>query len=92
MQLTDKVVTSDDVVAREVAGETVLLNLATGTYFGLNEVGGRIWQLLDGEGCSLAEVVERLQAEFEVSDEDARADVLELAGNLAENGLLQIEG
>lgn len=89
VQLTDTVSTSDDVVARVVAGETVLLNLATGTYFGLNEVGGRIWHLLDTEGCTLVEVAAKLQAEFEVSGETAEADVLSLMANLSEHGLVQ---
>jgi len=89
MQLTDKLITSDDVVARVVAGETVLLNLATGTYFGLNEVGGRIWHLLDTDGCSLAEITDKLQAEFDVSGENAAADVLSLMVSLSEHGLVQ---
>lgn len=88
MELSDKLAASDDVVAREVAGETVLLNLATGTYFGLNAVGGRIWQLLDAEGCTLAEASAKLQQEFEVSSEVADADVLALAANLVEHGLV----
>jgi len=89
MQLTDTVSTSDDVVARVVAGETVLLNLATGTYFGLNEVGGRIWHLLDTEGATLAEIATKLQAEFDVSGENAAADVLSLMVSLSEHGLVQ---
>ena len=89
MQLSDKITTSDDVVARVVAGETVLLNLATGTYFGLNEVGGRVWQWLDDEGCTLAEVSEKVQAEFEVSGEVAEADLLALLDRLAEHGLVE---
>lgn len=92
MELSDKVTTSDDVVARVVAGETVLLNLASGTYFGLNEVGGRIWHLLEKEGCSLAQVSEKLRQEFAVSAAEAEADVLSLARDLAEHGLLEIAG
>ena len=90
MQLTDTVILSEDVVAREVAGETVLLNLASGTYFGLNEVGGRIWQWLDEqEGCSLDDISARLVKEFEVSQDDAQRDVLTLTAELAEHGLLE---
>ena len=40
----------EDVVSREVGGEAVLLNLATGTYFGLDGVGTEIWNLLAREG------------------------------------------
>lgn len=89
MQLSDTIATSDDVVARVVAGETVLLNLATGTYFGLNEVGGRVWQLIDTEGRSLAEVRDTIQAEFDVSAQDAEADLLALLADLSEHGLVE---
>ena len=92
MQLTDKLTTSDDVVAREVAGETVLLNLTSGTYFGLDEIGGKIWQWLEqGECRTLADVCDRLVSEYEVSRETAEEDMLALAGDLAEHGLLEPE-
>ena len=37
---------SDNVLSQEVAGETVLLDLASESYFGLDEVGTRVWQML----------------------------------------------
>lgn len=89
MQLTDKPKVSDDVVAREVAGETVLLNLTSGTYFGLDAVGGEIWQWLDeGECSSLADICDRLTSEYDVSRAQAEADLLALADDLAKHGLL----
>ena len=53
MELSLVVSASDDVVAREVAGETVLLNLASGTYFGLNETGTLIWELIEEDSITL---------------------------------------
>ena len=92
MQMSDTVTLSEDVVAREVAGETVLLNLASGTYFGLNEIGGLIWKWLDEEdSCSLAEISQRITTQFKISAEQAQRDVLDLAEALAENGLLEAE-
>ncbi len=88
MDLSDKVAISDNVVAREVSGETVLLDLESGTYFGLNTVGGRVWALVEEEPRTLAEVCDILQGEFDVSEEDVQRDVLDLAGKLDENGLL----
>ncbi len=41
---------SPDVLFRELAGEAVLLDLKSQRYFGLGEVGTRIWQLLDEQG------------------------------------------
>lgn len=91
MQLSDRVAPAADVVAREVAGETVLLDLASGTYFGLNEVGSRIWQWLEEEASTtLGEVSERLQQEYSVSADVAQGDVLALARALLDHGLLTL--
>ena len=52
MKLSEKIRVSPDVVTREVGEETMLLNLASGTYYGLNEVGARFMSLI-GTGKSL---------------------------------------
>ena len=92
MQVTDKIVVSEDVVAREVAGETVLLNLASGTYFGLDAIGGTIWQWLESGDCqNLAELAEKLIREYDVSRDDAEADLLALAAELAEHHLIALQ-
>ena len=44
--LKDVITISPDVAFRDLDGEAVLLNLATGTYFGLNEMGTRMWHLI----------------------------------------------
>lgn len=89
MELTDLVQQSGDVVAREAGGETVLLHLTDGTYFGLNPVGGRIWSFLDGEPRTLAEICAMVVLEYDVEEDEARADVLALACDLCSSGLLQ---
>lgn len=79
---------SDDVVFRELEGEAVLLNLASGMYFGLDAVGTRIWQLL-GEHQALQPVFERMLEEFDVDEQTLRSDLLVLVDRLTEHGLLQ---
>ena len=44
MTRADKIQISPDVLSQEVNGETVLLDLEGESYFGLNEVGTRVWQ------------------------------------------------
>ena len=87
MKLSDKAKISQDVLARKVDEETVMLDLADGTYFGLDPVGTRIWDLL-GEGKTLAEVCNVMVAEFEVSRENIEHDVMSLAEELAGRGLI----
>ena len=82
----------DDVIFREIAGETVLVPLRSGvgeisSIFTLNEVGATIWRLLDADR-PLAAVAAELAAEFEVSQEKALADVTAFAGLLAEKGFV----
>jgi len=50
LSITDAVRIPDDVIFRELNGEAVILNLDNGTYFGLNSVGMRIWQLCEQHG------------------------------------------
>jgi len=91
VKLSDKVLASDDVVTREVGGELVLLDLASGTYFGLNEVGGRIWQLLSDGAVTLGEVADHIAAEYDVGADQVQADIVALASELSERKLLTIE-
>ena len=91
MQLTDKFAVSQDVVAREVGGEMVLLDLASGQYFGLDPVGGRIWQLLADRSQSLAELCDAIEAEFDAPRERIEADLVALAKDMSERELIVSE-
>ena len=76
-----------DVVAREVGEETMLLNLASGTYFGLDPVGGRFWQLLE-EGKSATEARDALLQQYDVAPEELDRDLEKLLADLAAHGLV----
>ncbi len=87
MNIADRLEVSPDVVAREVGGETMLLDLASGTYFGLDAVGSRVWQALE-DGGSLTEACDKVAAEYDVARDQLESDVLALAGRLLEQGLV----
>ena len=78
-----------DVLHQELGGETVLLNLSNENYFGLDEVGTRVWQLL-GETHSANAVVTRLIEEYDVSAEQLRTDVARLITELVTAGLVSL--
>ena len=80
--------TSRDVLFQEVGGETVLLDLASEQYFGLDAVGTRVWQLLN-EGLGQGETVDTLLDEYEVERERLEADVRELLASLLDAGLIE---
>ena len=75
------------VMSRLVDDETVLLDLASGMYFGLDGVGKRIWESIS-EGASLAEAAAVIAAEYEVDESQALADILKFTGDLVDRGLL----
>ncbi|MFN3864127.1 MAG: PqqD family protein [Erythrobacter sp.] len=88
MTLDQRFQVSDDVIAREVAGEMVLLDLASGRYFGLDPVGSRIWESLSQGPCSLAEVCDVIEAEFDAPRDRIEQDILALAAQLTEKNLI----
>jgi Coenzyme PQQ synthesis protein D (PqqD) len=89
LSLSDSITIPDDVLFRELDGEAVLLNLKTGTYFGLNPVATRMWQVI-AEQHSLARVLETLADEYEVDRQGLEHDLLELARQLCAGGLCHL--
>jgi hypothetical protein len=75
------------VVFRELDGETVLLNLDSGVYFGLDAVGTRVWALLLEHGAT-APVCAQMEREYEVTRDELERDVQRLVRELCEKGLL----
>lgn len=87
MNLDTKLTVPTQVMSRPVGDETVLLDLASGVYFGLDGVGQRIWELV-AEGQSLSQAAAIIVEEYDVEESRAEADVLEFASDLVERGLL----
>ena len=87
--LATRVQPSGEVLAQEVGGEAVLLDLASERYFGLDPIGTRIWQLL-ADAPALAQVHATLCGEFDAAPERIGEDLLALVGQLSEAGLVQV--
>lgn len=78
---------SEDVVHRELDGETIVLSLESGMYFGLNATGSRVWTLI-GEGATSAQIIDAISREFAHPADEVRADVDELLDVLQTKGLV----
>ena len=85
------VVASPDQVASDLAGETVLLGLRTARYYGLADVGARIWELLR-DPISVSAICETIAHEYEVTPERCEADVLRFLEEMAEQELIEVRG
>ena len=71
----------------DMNGSAVMMDIMTGKYYNLGEVGGRIWELLE-EPMTVSALVEKLTAEYDVSAERCRADIEPFLVKLLGQGLL----
>jgi tRNA A37 N6-isopentenylltransferase MiaA len=78
-----------DVLIRELDGESVVLNLKSERYFGLDEVGTRIWTALSMSE-SIQSAYELLLCEYEVDAERLRLDLQNFVEQMVEHGLVEV--
>ena len=88
LSFSDRVVVPVHVLIRHLDGESVLLNLETEKYFGLDATGTRMWKVAT-ESESIEAAYATLLQEFEVEPETLRANLAELIARLIDNGLLK---
>jgi len=82
------VVVPASVMSRLVGDETVLLDMASGFYFGLDGVGKLIWESV-ADGQTIAQTAANIANEYDVEQERAQSDVIDFVSDLLERGLLQ---
>ncbi len=82
-------ITSPSAISTELEGEAVILDTAASEYYGLNEVGTRIWSLLQ-EPKTLDEIVDVLLEEYSVDRDQCEDDVRELLNQMTEKNLLEV--
>jgi len=80
---------SKKVAWRTVDNDGVLLNLATGYYYTLNEAGRFFWESLDGRK-KLSEIHGELLERYDVEREASGKDLLEILQDLLKEGLVEI--
>lgn len=87
--LASRVSRNADILAQDVGGEVVLLNLDSETYFSLDPIGTRIWTLLS-ERDDLPAILNTLCGEYDSDPERIRDDLLALVRELADAGLVMV--
>ena len=86
---TSKISVPDGVLVQELQGESVLLNVNTENYYGLDEVGTRMWSVLS-EAPSIADAIDTLLEEYEVERTKLESDVDELLTQLKDKKLIEL--
>lgn len=82
------VVSSEDLVATDLDGEIVMMSIENGQYYGLDDIGSRIWTLLE-KPHRVSDLCDILMQEFEVELEQCQQDVLAFLNELAEDSLVK---
>ena len=82
------VVASKDQLASDIGGETVILGLTAGRYYGVDAVGARVWQLIQTP-ASVADICKTIVSEYDVAPERCEADVLTLLRRMLDAGLIE---
>jgi hypothetical protein len=85
---SDHFTVSSEAICQKVSGEMVILDLNSESYFGLNETGCRIWQLLEA-GYAIPDILQTLTDEFDVSRQELETDLQALLDALEAAGLIQ---
>ena len=80
---------SEGQVWQDLNGEHVILNLRAGTYYGLDPVGSRVWNLIQ-QPIMVGEIKETLVREYDVEPERCERDLMALLGELTRAGLVEL--
>ena len=86
---TQRVSVPDNVMFRELDGESVILDLDSESYFGLDEIGTRMWLAITA-ATSIQDAFDTLSAEYEVAPDTLRGDLNELLDTLIDRGLIEV--
>lgn len=90
VSFSDRAHIAPEVLIQEVGGESVLLDLKTERYLGLDEVGTRMWQAILSSD-SIQAAYDTLLAEYDVTPEQLEGDLRDLLNRLLENALIITE-
>jgi len=78
-----------EVAAKVMDGEAIMINLSNGIYYSMNNVGGLIWEMIEGRQ-SLEKIVKGVVLRYDGSAEQVRADVERVVAELVQENLVKV--
>jgi hypothetical protein len=84
-----KVVASPDLLTTDFGDELVVLNLRDGFYYSLDDLGIRIWRLLQ-DPVTVRDIREAVTSEYEVDAVRCERDIRSFLDDLAGRGLIEV--
>jgi Coenzyme PQQ synthesis protein D (PqqD) len=83
------IVATEEQISSDLAGEAVILDLKSGMYYGLNQVGASIWNLIQTPK-TVTEIRLSLLTEYDVEKEQCDGDLLKILEDFAAKGLIEV--
>jgi len=77
----------EEIAAKVIDGEAIIINLASGIYYSMDKVGGLVWEMID-EGRTLEEMLAVILARYEVSADQVKTDIEQLVNELLQENLV----
>jgi len=84
------IVQIEEIVASDIDGETVMMSVENGKYYGLDDIGSRIWELIE-RPIRISDLIDRLLERFDVDRETCEKDVLKFLNELNDDRILVVE-
>ncbi len=81
---------TDEIVESAIDGETVMMSIENGEYYGLDSVGSHIWELIQSP-IKVSELVDTLLKKYNVDHNTCESDVMEFLNELNNNKILVVE-
>ena len=78
-----------ELISSDLDGETVMMSVENGKYYGLNNIGSRIWALIE-RPCLVTDLRNSLISEFDVESEKCEQDLISFLDDLLQKGVIEI--
>ncbi|NWF35530.1 lasso peptide biosynthesis PqqD family chaperone [Mariprofundus sp. KV] len=89
LQMDNVIRRNPEIVHSDMDGETVMMSVNEGNYYGLNGVGSQIWDLLEQE-MSVDAICTELLSRFDVEEEQCRSEVLAFLDEMVSSKVIEI--
>jgi len=80
---------SPEIVYSDMDGETVMMSIEQGSYFGIDAIGSHIWNVLEEE-ISVEALCARLCEKYDVEESQCQQDVIRLLEKMQEHNIIEI--
>ncbi|MFN8579069.1 MAG: lasso peptide biosynthesis PqqD family chaperone [Candidatus Sericytochromatia bacterium] len=90
ISLSSNIIKNDSLVASELDDGLVMMSLENSSYYGLDPIGKRVWEILE-EKTSVENLISKLIEEYDISKDECQKDILELLNSFAKENLIIVE-